>query len=61
MKTPLNIELPENKILRLCEMISGDVVFAIDERASKHGKPKEVLVGVIPKERRQLIAQFINL
>ena len=73
MKTPINIELPDNKILRIMELNSGDLVFSVDERRkyklteeeeedgyTANDRFKEIVIAIIPKNRRDIVAQFLN-
>lgn len=61
----LNVELPDGKILRLGELPSGDVEVKISDRyaALKDGPSRmmpDTTIGIIPQNRRQMIAEYLN-
>jgi len=56
---PANIELPNDKILKLDELVSGDVEITIALRTLNPLRIKDLEKAIIPKERRALIAHML--
>lgn len=52
------LELPDNKIIQVDELISGDLVFRINKQKS-YWKREELAVFTLPKERRELLSKYI--
>ena len=63
MKT-LNLELPDSKVLRIAETRNGSIEVTIEDRIhrmwDRSGKNPIEATTLIPKDRRQLVADVFN-
>ena len=63
MKT-LNLELPDSKVLHIAETRNGIIEVTIEDRIhrmwDRSGKNPIEAIALIPKDRRQLVADVFN-
>lgn len=62
IEIPGDVTLSHTRVMKLNQLISGDIEIVIDERNNEgyQGKPKQVFKFTVPSNRKQVLADYFS-